>query len=305
MEPYPRDIHALDDFTGRNPPRSQRFWGGLRHRREYDYGVADLPLRHCWGVLTAKVLRLASNRTRPVKDVKGTAETLQAVAGLAVTAELVVYYQLQAEKHLSVRTIFLVCGTLIQMYDHAIDMQLVENNPARNSKLLKQRRTVGDEDKKVISIAQREALLKAAADDPIIGPPVTMLMLTRMRVGEMLALQWRHIDFSAKMITIQQSLTRELTFDKEGRTEKSEGALGATKTRTFQRVIQAPALVLDRLREWMKYVASRTGGLVTLVPDGFVFISTRTMGMRTYSGLRNEPPPVPSHLRLNALRARG
>lgn len=195
-------------------------------------------------------------------------------------------YQLQAQKHLSTRSISQIRGTLIQMYDHAIDMQLVENNPARNAKLPKQPRKAGDEDEKVISIVQRVALLKAAADDPIMGPPVTMLMLTGMRVGEMLALQWRHIDFKAKTITIQQSLTRELTFDKEGRTEKSEDALGATKTRTSHRVIQAPDLVLDRLREWMKYVASRKGGLATLVPDGFVFISTRTMGMRTYSGFR-------------------
>ena len=119
-------------------------------------------------------------------------------------------YQLQAEKQLSTRTVSLIRGALIQMYDHAIDMQLVENNPARNAKLPKQPRMVRDEKEKVISIAQREALLKAAANDPIMGPPVTMLMLTGMRVGEMLALQWKHVDFQAKTITIQQSLTREL-----------------------------------------------------------------------------------------------
>ena len=63
-------------------------------------------------------------------------------------------------------------------------------------------------------------------------------------------------------------------------------ALGATKTRTSQRVLQAPDIVLTRLREWMKCVAEMKGGLAVLVPDGFVFISTRTMGMRTYSGFR-------------------
>lgn len=44
-------------------------------------------------------------------------------------------YQLQAEKHLSQRTISLVRGTLIQMYDYAIEMGLAQNNPARNTKL--------------------------------------------------------------------------------------------------------------------------------------------------------------------------
>lgn len=149
------------------------------------------------------------------------------------------------------------------MYDHAIDMQLVENNPARNAKLPRQPRTAGNGQEKVISITQREAFLKAAANDPIMGPPITMLMLTGMRVGEMLALQWKHVDFQAKTITIQQPLTRELVFDKDGRTQSSKDALGATKTRTSQRTIQALDLVLDKLREWMRYAASKKCGLAT------------------------------------------
>lgn len=196
-------------------------------------------------------------------------------------------YQLQSEKQLSNRTISLVRGVLIQMYDYAMELRLVESNPARNTKLPRQPRKPGNADEnKVIPIAQREALLKAAAENPIMSPAITTLMLTGMRIGELLALQWKHVDFKAKTITIQQSLTRELSFDAEGKTEKSTDALGATKTRTSQRVIQAPDLVLTRLREWMRYVATLKGGLNTLVPEGFIFISTRTLGMRTYSGFR-------------------
>lgn len=195
-------------------------------------------------------------------------------------------YRLQTEKHLSNRTISLVRGVLIQMYDYALDLRLVESNPARNTKLPRQPRKTGDGENKVIPIAQREALLKAAAGDPIMSPAITTLMLTGIRIGELLALQWKHVDFKAKTITIRQSLTRELVFDENGKTEQMVDALGATKTRTSQRVIQAPDLVLERLREWMRYVAGLKGGLKVLVPDGFIFISTRTMGMRTYSGFR-------------------
>ena len=111
-------------------------------------------------------------------------------------------------------------------------------------------------------------------------------MLTGMRIGEALALQWKHVDFQNRTISIQQSLTRELEFDGEGRTKKTAAALGVTKTRCSRRVIQAPDLVLQRLREWMRYLSKRKGGLEALVPEGFVFCSTRTMGMRTYSGFR-------------------
>ena len=194
-------------------------------------------------------------------------------------------YQLQAEKGLSQRTVSLVRGVLIQMYDYAMEMRLAEFNPARNTKLPRQPRKP-DNEGKVIPIAQREALLKAAEDDEIMCPILTMLMLTGMRIGELLALQWKHIDFAAKTISIQQSLTREIVFDEDGKTQQSSDALGTTKTRTSRRVIQVPDLVLERLRRWMKHVAGLKGGLKVLVPDGFVFVSTRTMGMRTYSGFR-------------------
>lgn len=195
-------------------------------------------------------------------------------------------YQLQAEKRLSQRAISLNKSVLVQMYDYAMELRLVESNPARNAKLPRQPRKLDDGEDKVIPIVQREQLLKAAEADPIMCPIVTLLMLTGMRIGEALALQWKHVDFQNRTITIQQSLTRELEFDGDGRTQKATAALGVTKTRCSRRVIQAPDLVLQRLREWMRYVSKRKGGLEVLVPEGFVFVSTRTMGMRTYSGFR-------------------
>ena len=195
-------------------------------------------------------------------------------------------YQLQAEKRLSQRTISLNKSVLVQMYDYAMELGLVDSNPARNAKLPRQSRKIDDGDSKVIPIAQREQLLKAAESDPILCPILTLLMLTGMRIGEALALQWKHVDFQNRTISIQQSLTRELEFDGEGRTKKTAAALGVTKTRCSRRVIQAPDLVLQRLREWMRYLSKRKGGLEALVPEGFVFCSTRTMGMRTYSGFR-------------------
>ena len=145
---------------------------------------------------------------------------------------------------------------------------------------------IDDGDNKVIPIAQREQLLKATESDPILCPIITLLMLTGMRIGEALALQWKHVDFQKRTITIQQSLTRELEFDGEGRIQKTATALVLTRTRCSRRVLQVPDLVLQRLREWMRYVSKRKGSMEVLVPEGIVFVSTRTMGLRTYSGFR-------------------
>ena len=43
--------------------------------------------------------------------------------------------------------------------------------------------------------------------------------------------------------------------------QKTATALGVTKTRCSRRVLQVPDLVLQRLREWMRYVSKRKGGL--------------------------------------------
>ena len=83
-----------------------------------------------------------------------------------------------------------------------MELRLVERNPARNTKLPRQSRKTGDGENKVIPIAQREALLKAATADPIMSPAITTLMLTGMRIGQLLALQWTHVDFEAKTSTI-------------------------------------------------------------------------------------------------------
>lgn len=207
------------------------------------------------------------------------------IAALTASRIQTFLYHLQAEKQLSRRTISLVRSILIQLYDYAVEMSLAPSNPARSTKLPRQPQHPETEEK-VIPIAQREAVLAAAQNDPIMYPIITTLLFTGMRIGELLALQWKHIDFAARTITIAQSVTRELTFDENGKTVNMADALGSTKTRTSHRVIQAPTLVLTRLREWMRYVARLRGGLETLTPEGFVFISTRTMSMRTYSGFR-------------------
>ena len=46
------------------------------------------------------------------------------------------------------------------MYDYAMELRLVESNPARNAKLPRQPGKIDDGDNKVIPIAQREPLLR-------------------------------------------------------------------------------------------------------------------------------------------------
>ena len=293
---HPDNGKAVRRYTYVNTREDAAHWVALKLTTELDKGTSvvqeDLTVKdflHNW-LTTFKVHEVCSRTMElyysserlHIVPAFGNAP-LNSLTPLKIQTFL---YQLQSEKKLSNRSISLIRSILVQMYDYAMEMQLVESNPARNTKLPRKPRTPNDGEGKVIPIALRQELLNAAAKDAIMCPAITMLMLTGMRIGEMLALQWKHVDFAKKTITIHQSLTRELEFDEDGKTKVIKDALGATKTRTSQRVIQAPDLVLTRLREWMRYVAGKKGGLATLVPEGFIFISMHTMGMRTYSGFR-------------------
>ncbi len=287
---------AIRRYTYTNTREEAAHWVALKVATELEHGPSvrseELLLKdflHNW-LVTFKVHEVSS-RTMELYYSSERLHIVPAIGDIPLSSLTPLkiqtfLYQLQTEKHLSARTLSLIKGVLVQVYDYAMEMKLVEYNPARNTKLPRQPRKIDDGDNKVIPIAQREQLLKAAGSDPIMCPIVTMLMLTGMRIGEVLALQWKHIDFVNRTISIQQSLSRELEFDEQGKTKKANAALGTTKTRCSRRVIQAPDLVFTRLREWMQHVTKMKNGLKVLVPDGFVFFSTRTMEMRTYSGFR-------------------
>ncbi len=126
----------------------------------------------------------------------------------------------------------------------------------------------------------------ALENEPVIKPVVMMLMFTGMRIGEVLALQWSHIDFQAKTITIRQAITQNMEFNEEGKVVKTTNIIGRTKTNTSKRTIIAPDVVLDSLKQWMKYLSTMKNGKKLLTMAGFVFPSTQTYSMRTYSGFR-------------------
>lgn len=89
----------------------------------------------------------------------------------------------------------MVRSTLIQIFNHALGMCLIENNQARGTKLPKQCKRPETVEGKAISIALQEEILSATADALI------MLMFMGMRIGELLGLQWRHVDFERKSIS--------------------------------------------------------------------------------------------------------
>lgn len=65
-----------------------------------------------------------------------------------------------------------------------------------------------------------------------------------MRRGELLGLEWKHIDWKAGVIDVSQTLVQAL---------KGEIIVKEPKTRNSQRKVALPSSVLEELREYYAY----------------------------------------------------
>lgn len=66
------------------------------------------------------------------------------------------------------------------------------------------------------------------------------LLLTGMRVGELLALQWKHIDLEQRVITIEQAAVRRPEVNRKGEIGKDRTEVSEPKTEASYRQIVIP-----------------------------------------------------------------
>ena len=179
---------------------------------------------------------------------------------------------LHTEKGLAARTIKAVRDLLKQAFAHAAKLKFIDRNPVLDTKLPKQPRAVTDrdDDKKVITRAERSNIIAAAEGDLRMKTALTVLMFTGMRVGEFLALPWKNVDFE------------------NGKLTKRRTVVGGTKTQCSNRSFRVTPVVIEVLREWREalpeHMRCRPKHDI-LAPEAVVF--PNDLGeMRTYDGFR-------------------
>lgn len=82
---------------------------------------------------------------------------------------------------------------------------------------------------------------------------IPVLLLTGMRVGELLGLFWSDIDFDNKVINIRRAVSDNYVEVMPGKYVKKGVKLTFTKTETSVREIPVSDFVLNLLREWLLY----------------------------------------------------
>lgn len=180
------------------------------------------------------------------------------------------------------RTIKGIRDTLKQIFDEALQDDLLRGNPVVNVVLPKPPKKSQAESFKAFSPEMRQALIDAADRDTIMCPIIHFLLWNGNRIGEVLALNWEHIDLVEHTVRTEQAIQR--VYDEGGHYEE---VVGSCKTPTSIRTNYMPEVLVEKLLAWRAYLESQPNGQELTAPSAPVFPSTRTWKRRTYSGFRS------------------
>lgn len=129
---------------------------------------------------------------------------------------------------------------------------------------------IGKEDPEIEYLTPEEIadFLEKISDDYFYPAYVTALG-TGLRVGELAALQWKHIDLSGGFLRVEQSAARIKTHQAEGPKEKV--IIQEPKTRKSIRKIPLPLDVIKTLKAYQARQRELKGNVIDISGEEFIF----------------------------------
>lgn len=133
----------------------------------------------------------------------------------------------------TIRTVHSVLNTALT---YALRLELVD----RNACAAIPRPRVTSERRKILSVEESQQLLATARSEDRDYSLYLLALTTGMRQGEILGLQWNHVDFDDRRVRVEGTLT-----------EDASGCLALTrpKTASSRRSIDLPDVAVETLRE--------------------------------------------------------
>lgn len=129
---------------------------------------------------------------------------------------------------------------------HAANNGLLVRNPALNVKLPK----VRPKEMRVLSMDEQNKIERAALGSENRNAfGVYLCVNTGLRLGELLGLQWKDVEWDNKELNIRRTLGRRVAFQ-DGRPHGTEIVIGDTKTFSSRRRVPITADMVDKLKEF-------------------------------------------------------
>ncbi|MCM1479182.1 MAG: site-specific integrase, partial [Muribaculaceae bacterium] len=143
---------------------------------------------------------------------------------------------------LSTKTIKLHVSMISTICDYAVKMQMIQTNPCRNVTIPKD----AAPEKEYYSIEEAQRLLEFFSQEDEVNYKFvlfyTLAIYTGFRLGELLGLEWKDVDFDTNVITVNRTCLYS--------TAKGGAYTDTPKTSKSLRSLKVPQGVIDMLTKW-------------------------------------------------------
>ncbi len=150
------------------------------------------------------------------------------------------------KKGLAPKTVRNMLGFLHQVFEHAIALKLIRDNPVRHAEKPDGKKAGVNSDIQFLTVSQLEAVIREIPDEPVIrepnptrkgcrgpspppspdvlGPVLRVIILTAamtgLRMSELRGLRWRDVDWAAQRLRVRNTYVRR-EHDADGKSELS------------------------------------------------------------------------------------
>jgi len=182
------------------------------------------------------------------------------------------FIQVKEQSGLSNRTIRNIVVILHSIFSLAVDDDVISGTPMRKRHMPE----VQEIEKPVWSVDEVKAIVGAVPEQ--YRTLFITVAITGLRIGELLALQWKHIDFEKRTLRVAQALW--------------EGQLVSPKSKSSRREIVAPDVLI---RAFSMHLENST----RIGPDDFIFCKTDGKPLRADVLRREVLYPTLDRLQVN------
>lgn len=180
---------------------------------------------------------------------------------------------------------------LNQFFAHCKRSKFISDNPVADCVLKstnsREHKEIKKENYKAIPIEVREKFMETIHKHEMLEALCMTMIYGGMRIGETLALKWKDVNFSERLLNIDNAITQIPIFDKDYNVIGRETVVSDTKTAASVREVPIPDIlynVLVAYKEKRQQLQQFTGQSLT-GSDDFVF-GTNEGKLRTYYGTR-------------------
>ncbi|MDX8366710.1 site-specific integrase [Cytobacillus sp. IB215665] len=149
------------------------------------------------------------------------------------------------EKQLSSGTKIYIYRVLRNVFQRAVEWKIIQQNPVAD---VKRPRDTRENDINVYNEKEVEILFSLVQNEPSHWRVFTSLALAAgLRRGELLGLEWSHVDFEKGTLSIEQTIVRG---------KNGTSTIKGTKSRKSRRIISLPPSIMEELKiynlKWKK-----------------------------------------------------